>query len=74
LGSSFGARLELPIRGRSVVAIAPSGLGLPPERVYQGAALGTARVLMQTIRPFIDVAARFPAGRALLLANMRSTP
>jgi pimeloyl-ACP methyl ester carboxylesterase len=78
LGSSFGARLalELAIRGRaqSVVAIAPSGLGLPPERVYQGAALGTARVLMQTIRPFIDVAARFPAGRALLLANMRSTP
>jgi pimeloyl-ACP methyl ester carboxylesterase len=78
LGSSFGARLalELAIRGRaqSVVAIAPSGLGLPPERVYQGAALGTARVLMQTIRPFIDVAARFPAGRALLLANMRSIP
>ena len=78
LGSSFGARLalELAIRGRaqSVVAIAPSGLGLPPERVYQGAALGTARVLMQTIRPIIDVAARFPAGRALLLANMRSTP
>jgi pimeloyl-ACP methyl ester carboxylesterase len=78
LGSSFGARLalELAIRGRarSVVAIAPSGLGLPPERVYQGAVLGTARVLMQTIRPFIDTAARFPAGRALLLANMRSMP
>jgi pimeloyl-ACP methyl ester carboxylesterase len=78
LGSSFGARLalELAIRGRarSVVAIAPSGLGLPPERVYQGAAMGTARVLMQTIRPFIDVAARFPAGRALLLSNLRSTP
>jgi pimeloyl-ACP methyl ester carboxylesterase len=78
LGSSFGARLalELAIRGRarSVVAIAPSGLGLPPERVYQGAALGTARVLMQTIRPFIDVFARFPAGRALLLTNMRSVP
>jgi pimeloyl-ACP methyl ester carboxylesterase len=78
LGSSFGARLalELAIRGRarSVVAIAPSGLGLPPERVYQGAAMGTARVLMQTVRPFIDVAAQFPAGRALLLANMRSTP
>lgn len=78
LGSSFGARLalELAIRGRarSVVAIAPSGLGLPPERVYQGTVMGTARVLMQTIRPFIDVAARFPAGRALLLANMRSMP
>jgi pimeloyl-ACP methyl ester carboxylesterase len=78
LGNSLGARvaLELAVRGRarSVVAIAPSGLGLPPERVYQGAVLGTARVLMQTIRPFIDVFARFPAGRALLLTNMRSTP
>jgi pimeloyl-ACP methyl ester carboxylesterase len=78
LGSSFGARLalELAIRGRarSVVAITPSGLGLPPERVYQGAVMGTARVLMQMIRPFIHTAARFPAGRALLLANMRSMP
>ena len=56
------------------MAIAPSGLGLPPERVYQGAVMGTARVLMRTIRPMIDVAARFPAGRALLLTNLRSAP
>ena len=78
LGSSVGARiaLELAIRGRarSVVAIAPSGLGLPPERVYQGAVMSTARVLMRTIRPLIDVAARFPMGRALLLTNLRSAP
>jgi pimeloyl-ACP methyl ester carboxylesterase len=78
LGSSIGARiaLELAIRGRarSVVAIAPSGLGLPPERAYQGAVMSTARVLMRTIRPAIDVAARFPLGRALLLTNLRSAP
>jgi pimeloyl-ACP methyl ester carboxylesterase len=78
LGSSIGARiaLELAIRGRarSIVAIAPSGLGLPPERAYQGAVMSTARVLMQTIRPVIDVAARFPMGRALLLTNLRAAP
>ena len=78
LGSSIGARiaLELAIRGRarSVVAIAPSGLGLLPERAYQGAVMSTARVLMRTIRPVIDVAARFPMGRALLLTNLRSAP
>ena len=78
LGSSLGARLalELAVRGRarSVVAISPPGLGLPPERVYQAAVMSTARLLMCTMGPFIDVAARFPAGRALLLANLRSTP
>jgi pimeloyl-ACP methyl ester carboxylesterase len=78
LGSSVGARiaLELAIRGRarSVVAIAPSGLGLPPERAYQGAVMSTARVLMRTIRPMIDVAARVPMGRALLLTNLRAAP
>jgi pimeloyl-ACP methyl ester carboxylesterase len=78
LGSSIGARiaLELAVRGRarSVVAIAPSGLGLPLERVYQGAVMTTARVLMRTISPMIDLAARFPVGRALLLTNLRSAP
>src|SRR5215210_2934656 len=78
LGSSIGARiaLELAIRGRarSVVAIAPSGLGLAPERVYQGAVMSTARVLMRTIRPMIDTAARSPLGRALLLTNLRAAP
>jgi pimeloyl-ACP methyl ester carboxylesterase len=78
LGSSLGARLalELAVRGRarSVVAISPPGLGLPPERVYQAAVMSTARLLMCAMGPFIDVAARFPAGRALLLANLRSTP
>ena len=56
------------------MAISPSGLGLPPERVYQAAVMSTARLLMCAMGPFIDVAARFPVGRALLLANLRSTP
>jgi pimeloyl-ACP methyl ester carboxylesterase len=78
LGSSVGARvaLELAIRGRarSVVAIAPCGLGLPAERIFQGAVMSTARLLMRSIRPLIDTAARFPLGRALLLTNLRSAP
>jgi pimeloyl-ACP methyl ester carboxylesterase len=78
LGNSLGARLalELAIRGRarSVVAIAPSGLGLPPERVFEGVATGTARVLLRAIRPFIDAAAGFQVGRTLLLTGLRSAP
>jgi pimeloyl-ACP methyl ester carboxylesterase len=41
-GYSLGTRVSLepchPRPDRSVVAIAPDGLGTPPERVYQAAA------------------------------------
>jgi pimeloyl-ACP methyl ester carboxylesterase len=78
LGNSLGARLalELAIRGRarSVVAIAPSGLNLPLERAYQGAAMGSARVLTRPIRPMIDLVGRSRAGRTLLLTGLRSAP
>jgi pimeloyl-ACP methyl ester carboxylesterase len=78
LGNSLGARLalELAIRGRarSVVAIAPSGLNLPLERAYQGAVMGSARVLTRPVRPLIDLAARSRVGRTLLLAGLRSAP
>jgi pimeloyl-ACP methyl ester carboxylesterase len=57
-----------------VVAIAPSGLNPPPERVYQGAAMGTSRVLMRALRLAIPFLAQFPAGRAALLAGLRSRP
>jgi pimeloyl-ACP methyl ester carboxylesterase len=36
--------------------------------------MSTARVLMRTIRPLIDVAAQYPQGPALLLTNLRSAP
>lgn len=78
LGNSIGARLALELavrrRTRSVVAIAPSGLNTPPERAYQGAVLGTARLVMQALRPLIPVAAGSVAGRAALLAGLRSAP
>ena len=48
-GYSLGARvsLELATRGRirSAIAIAPDGLGTPPERVYQAATLMAGRAL-----------------------------
>jgi pimeloyl-ACP methyl ester carboxylesterase len=78
LGNSLGARvgLELARRGRarSVVAIAPSGMNLPPERAYQGLVLGATRAAMRTIRPVIHPLARHRWGRIPLLATLRARP
>jgi pimeloyl-ACP methyl ester carboxylesterase len=78
LGNSLGARIALELarrdRALSVVAIAPSGLNLLPERIYQGAAMSTFRLLMSLLHPAIGTLARFPAGRAALLTGLRSQP
>jgi pimeloyl-ACP methyl ester carboxylesterase len=78
LGNSLGARLalELACRGRalSVVAIAPSGLGLWPERLHQGGMLSTARLVLRPLRRLIEPAAQFRVGRAALLTGLRSMP
>jgi len=78
LGNSLGARvaLELARRGRaaSVVAIAPSGLNVLPERLVQGLGMGTARAVLRTIAPVIDPLARTAPGRAALLAPLKATP
>jgi pimeloyl-ACP methyl ester carboxylesterase len=78
LGNSIGARiaLELAQRGRaqSVVAISPSGLNTPRERLYQGMVMSLARLALRAATPLIPVAARTPLGRAALLAGLRSTP
>src|SRR4051812_38311255 len=78
LGNSLGARiaLELAVRGRarSVVAIAPSGLNLPLERVYQGAVMASARALMRPIRPLIGLAARSRLGRSPGRGGVRPAP
>lgn len=77
-GYSLGARvaLELASRGRvrSVVAIAPDGLGTAPERLYQAIALMTGRALATVLAP---VAAPFTAsrvGRSMFFAMERSRP
>jgi pimeloyl-ACP methyl ester carboxylesterase len=78
LGNSLGARIALELarrkRARSVVAIAPSGLNLPPERAYQGVLMAATRTVMRTIRPVIYPLARHRWGRVPLLATLRARP
>jgi pimeloyl-ACP methyl ester carboxylesterase len=78
LGNSLGARiaLELARRGRamSVVAIAPSGLNGPPERLYQGLGMGMARIVMRTLDPLVPHLSRSSVGRAALLAPLKARP
>ncbi len=78
LGNSLGARvaLELAVRNRalSVVAIAPSGLNVPQERVVQGIGMGTARVALRTADPLIAPLSRSAVGRAALLAPLKARP
>jgi pimeloyl-ACP methyl ester carboxylesterase len=78
LGNSLGARiaLELARRGRalSVVAIAPSGLNVPPERVVQGMGMAAARLVMRTAQPVIAPLSRSAVGRAALLGPLKARP
>jgi pimeloyl-ACP methyl ester carboxylesterase len=78
LGVSVGARIALELarrhRARSVVAISPSGMNLPPERLYQGVALATTRLLWRRLRPVVGPLARARAGRGALLAGLRTWP
>ena len=78
LGNSLGARvaIELAVRGRarSVVAISPSGLNVPPERLVQGAGMALARVVTRTAAPLIEPLSRSKVGRAALLAPLKARP
>jgi len=78
LGNSLGARIGIELaarhRARSVVAISPSGLGLPAERAHQGMLMATARTLMRTLRPVLGSIASTQAGRTALLTGMRARP
>ncbi|SDN46621.1 alpha/beta fold hydrolase [Geodermatophilus sp. DSM 45219] len=78
LGNSLGARvaIELAARGRarSVVAISPSGLNVPPERLVQGAGMALARVVARTAAPLIEPLSRSKVGRAALLAPLKARP
>ena len=77
-GYSLGARvaLELATRGRtrSVIAIAPDGLGTPLERVHQAAALMSGRALARLLAPIATPVAATGAGRSLFFAMERSRP
>ncbi len=78
LGNSLGARVAIELarrgRARSVVAIAPSGLGLPTERVYQGAAMALARGAFRALGPLLEPLSGSVVGRAALLAPLKARP
>jgi len=78
LGNSLGGRIGIELaarhRARSLVALSPSGLGLPPERLHQGLLMATARHLTRTLRPVLGALASTPAGRTALLSGMRARP
>jgi pimeloyl-ACP methyl ester carboxylesterase len=78
LGNSIGARvgLELAVRdrARSVVAISPSGMNNPGERLHQGRLMATNRLTLRALRLLIPAAARTTIGRSALLAGLRSMP
>jgi pimeloyl-ACP methyl ester carboxylesterase len=78
LGNSLGARIAIELarrdRALSVVAITPSGLNILPERIFQGMAMSTSRLLMKNLRPAIAPLARSRAGRTALLTGLRSRP
>jgi pimeloyl-ACP methyl ester carboxylesterase len=78
LGNSLGARIAIELarrgRARSVVAIAPSGMNVPPERVVQGLGMGLARVFLRTAEPLVASVSRSVVGRTALLAPLKARP
>lgn len=78
LGDSLGARvaIELARRGRaaSVVAIAPSGLNVPVERLFQGVGMALARIVGRVASPVIEPLSRSRPGRTALLPTLKAQP
>jgi pimeloyl-ACP methyl ester carboxylesterase len=77
-GYSLGARVSLELasrgRARSVVAIAPDGLGTPPERVYETLSLLARRFLANVLAPVAKEVTATGAGRAVFFGSDRSRP
>jgi pimeloyl-ACP methyl ester carboxylesterase len=74
-GYSLGARVAIQLadsdRVRSIIAIAPDGLGTPVERLQGFIAMVAGRGVAMALAP---VDGWFPAGRSLFLAGTRSLP
>jgi pimeloyl-ACP methyl ester carboxylesterase len=64
VGNSLGGRVALELarrdRARSVVALAPSGLALPHERVHQASLMARARIGLSALLPAFPALARAP--------------
>jgi len=77
-GYSLGARVSLELgsrgRARSVVAIAPDGLGTPAERVYEMMTLLGRRFLAHVLAPVAKEVTSTRTGRAAFFGSDRSRP
>jgi pimeloyl-ACP methyl ester carboxylesterase len=78
LGNSLGARVALELarrgRARSVVSIAPSGLNVLPERIFQGAGMAMGRLAGRTAAPLMGSLSRSAIGRTALLLPLKTRP
>jgi pimeloyl-ACP methyl ester carboxylesterase len=78
LGNSLGARVALELarrgRARSVVSIAPSGLNVLPERIFQGAGMAMGRLAGRTAAPLMGPLSRSAIGRTALLLPLKTRP
>jgi pimeloyl-ACP methyl ester carboxylesterase len=78
LGNSLGGRLALELgrrhRARSVVAIAPSGLSVVPERMYQLAGMVIMASAVRVARPVLPAASTRRAARSVFEAGLRLRP
>lgn len=78
LGNSLGARVALELarrgRARSVVAVAPSGMNVLPERLFQGAGMAAARLGMRAAAPAVEPLSRSALGRTAMLLPLKARP
>ena len=77
-GYSLGARVSLELasrgRARSVIAIAPDGMGTPAERVYETMTLLARRFFSHVLAPVAEEVTSTGAGRAVFFGSDRSRP
>ena len=77
-GYSLGARVAIELaasdRVRSVVAIAPDGLGTPLERVQGFIALSAGRNMARILAPAAEWLSLTPAGRSVFFSGNRNLP
>ena len=77
-GYSLGARVAIELaktdRVRSVIAMAPDGMGTPFERVGGFVALVAGRAVAMTLAPVAEWLSLTPAGRSVFFAGSRSLP
>ena len=77
-GYSLGARVAIQLaesqRVRSLIAIAPDGLGTPVERIQSFVALVASRGMAMALAPATSLLSMTPAGRSVFFAGTRSLP